>query len=141
MRGSDTSGIIRQIFSCFLRNYQEELKIIKGSNLVFESVELIDYKLHRVRLRKGGSYVKSPEWLVNKKAKINPKKNDNECLWWSTIYLYLFTYSACGLLTKNKERMLKFKEISLSPMRAIFTKMSLIKPAFSTIWFMGILKI
>ena len=33
----------------------------------------MDYKLHRVRLRQGGSYVKSPEWLANKKATINPK--------------------------------------------------------------------
>ena len=30
--------------------------------------------------------VKSPEWLGNKKATINPKtKNDNKCLRWSTI--------------------------------------------------------
>ena len=86
MRGSDTDGIIREIFRSFLCNYQEELKIIKGSNFVFESVELIDYKLHRVCLRRGGSYVKSPEWLANKKAAINPKnKNDYECLWWSII--------------------------------------------------------
>ena len=46
----------------------------------------MDYKLHRVRLRRGGSYVKSPEWLANKKATINPKnKNDYECLRWSII--------------------------------------------------------
>ena len=81
MRGNDTDYIIRGIFRTFLRNYQEELKIIKGSNFVFESVELMDYKRHRVRLRRGGSYVKSPKWLAN-----NPKnKNDNKCLWWSSI--------------------------------------------------------
>ena len=86
MRGVDTNNIIREIFLSFLCNYQEELKIIKGSNFVFESVELIDYKLHRVCLRRGGSYVKSPEWLANKKAAINPKnKNDYECLLWSII--------------------------------------------------------
>ena len=46
----------------------------------------MDYKLHRVRLRRGGSYIKSPEWLLHKGATINPKnKNDDECLWWSTI--------------------------------------------------------
>ena len=37
----------------------------------------MDYKLHRVRLRRGGSYIKFPEWLPNKKATINPK-NKNE---------------------------------------------------------------
>ena len=66
MRGSDTNDIIRELFRSLLRYYQEELKIIKGSNFVSETVELMDYKLHRVRLRRGGSYIKSPEWLVSK---------------------------------------------------------------------------
>ena len=86
MWGSDTDDIIRELFEIFLRNYQDELKIISGSEFNFESVELMDYKLHRVRLRRGGSYIKSPEWLLHKGATINPKnKNDDECLRWSTI--------------------------------------------------------
>ena len=86
MRGSDTDDNIKEIFKSFLHNYQEQLKIINGSEFVFESVQLRDFKLHRVRLKRGGSYIKSPEWLENKKAIINPKnKNDNECLRWSTI--------------------------------------------------------
>ena len=60
--------------------------MIKGSDCVFESVDLMDYKLPRVRLNRGGSYIKSSEWLENKKATINPKnKNDDECLRWSII--------------------------------------------------------
>ena len=87
MRGSDTDNIIREIFKSFLHDYQEELKIIKGSDFVFESVELMDYKLHRVRLSRGGWYVKSLKWLANKKATINPKnKNDYKCLRWSLNY-------------------------------------------------------
>ena len=86
MRGSDTDDIIKEIFKSFLHNYQERLKIIKGSDFVFESVKLVDYKLHKVSLRRGGSYIKSPERLLHKAAKINPKnKNDDECLRWSTI--------------------------------------------------------
>ena len=46
----------------------------------------MDYKLHKVSLRRGRLYVKFPEWLANKNATINPKnKNDDECLRWSTI--------------------------------------------------------
>ena len=53
---------------------------------MFESVDRLDYKLHRVRLKRGGSYVKSPKWLENKKAAINPKnENDDECVRWSII--------------------------------------------------------
>ena len=81
MRGSDTDAIVREMFRSFLHNYQQELKIIKGSDFVFESVHLMDYKLRRVRLNRGGSYIKSPKWLKNKKAVINPKnENDDECL-------------------------------------------------------------
>ena len=84
MQGKDTYDIIREIFRSFLRNYQEQLKMIKGSDFVFESVDLMDYKLHRVRLRIGGSYIKFPEWLLHKGATINPKnKYDDECLRWS----------------------------------------------------------
>ena len=46
----------------------------------------MDYKLYRVYLRRGGSYVKSPEWLLHKGATVILKnKNDDECLRWSTI--------------------------------------------------------
>ena len=65
MQGIYTDAIIREIFRSFLHNYQEKFKIIKGSNFVFESVELMNYKLHRVGLRTGGSYIKSPKWLEN----------------------------------------------------------------------------
>ena len=80
-QGENTNDIIKKKKKYFLNNYQKELKIIKGSDFVFESVDLLDYKLHRVRLKRGGSYIKSPNWLENKKAVINPKnENDDECL-------------------------------------------------------------
>ena len=85
MQGGDADDIIRVIFRSFLHNYQEELKIIKGSDFVFESVELVDYKRHRVLLRRGGSYVKCPERLANKKTTSPKNKNDDDCLQWSTI--------------------------------------------------------
>ena len=87
MQGKNTNDIIREIFDSFLYNYQRELKNIKGSDFVFESVDILDYKLHRVRLKRGGSYIKSPKWLKNKKAVINPNnENYDECLKWSIIW-------------------------------------------------------
>ena len=52
---------------------------MKGSDYVFENVDLLYYSLHKTRLRRGGSYIKSSEWLTNKRATINPKndKDDN----------------------------------------------------------------
>ena len=66
MQGRDTNDIIKQPFESFLHDYQENLKTNKGSDFVFESVFLMDYKLQRVRLKRGGSYIKSPKWLEKK---------------------------------------------------------------------------
>ena len=93
MQGKETNDIIREIFDSFLYNYQKELKIIKGSDFVFESVDLLDYQLHRVRLKRGGSYIKFPKWLLNKGATINPKnENDDECFRWSIISALNYNY-------------------------------------------------
>ena len=79
MQGNDTYDIIKEIF--------EELKSIKESDFVFESLDRLDYKLHRVRLKRGGSYIKFPKWLEKKKATINPKnENDDECFQWPIIF-------------------------------------------------------
>ena len=51
-----------------------------ASNFVFESVELIDYKLHKRKLKREGSYIKYPKWIRNEAATINPKnEDDNNC--------------------------------------------------------------
>ena len=76
MWGSETDNIIRDLFESFLDNYQKELKIIKGSDFNSESVDLMDYELHKVRLKRGESCIKSPEWLLYKRATINPKNNN-----------------------------------------------------------------
>ena len=50
-----------------------------GSNFVFESVDLLPYHIHKASLKRGNLYIKSPEWIANKKAKINPKNEDDKC--------------------------------------------------------------
>ena len=49
-----------------------------GSGLVFESVDLLSYHVHKTILRRGKSNIKSPEWVINKRAIINPKNKDNK---------------------------------------------------------------
>ena len=51
----------------------------KGSNFVFESVDLLYYSLHKISLNRGGSHIDYPDWTKHKKATINPKTKDNEC--------------------------------------------------------------
>ena len=65
----------------FLNNYQKKLEEkMKDSNFVFESVDLLYYSLHKTTLRRGKSYIKSPKWIRDKRATINPQNyNDNKC--------------------------------------------------------------
>ena len=39
----------------------------------------MEYKLNKIGLNRGGSYVNSPKWLKNKKTTLNPKNNDDKC--------------------------------------------------------------
>ena len=79
--GTDTSEVINELFKSFLSNYQKEEQILRNSsNYVFKSVDLLDIYIHNIKLKRGKSYIKSPEWISSKKATINPKNTkDNKC--------------------------------------------------------------
>ena len=78
--GNETDDIIDELFKSFLQRYQENLEksMKKGSNFVFNNVNLL-YYLHKISLKRDGSYVVPPKWLKNKGATINLKKDDDEC--------------------------------------------------------------
>ena len=82
MMGIETDDIINELFEYFLKKYQKRLetKMREGNNFVFESVDLLYYSLHKIILDRGGSCTDSPDWIKHKKAIINPKSIDNECL-------------------------------------------------------------
>ena len=52
---------------------------MKGSDFIFDSVQLIYYKCHKLSFKRGCSYIDSPDWIKNKKATINPKNGDDKC--------------------------------------------------------------
>ena len=82
--GNETDDIIKELFKSFLNNYQkEEIILRKGSDFIFESVDLLSYSFHKISLKRGKSYIKSPEWITNKRAPINPKNEDNKCFQYS----------------------------------------------------------
>ena len=82
--GNDTDDINKRLINYFLNNYQQEETILRnGSNFVFESVDLLSYHIHKTNLKRGKSYIKSPEWILNKRATINPKNKDNKCFQYS----------------------------------------------------------
>ena len=53
---------------------------MKGSNFIFDRVDLLYYHLQKASLKRiGSSYAGSQKWLNKKKAAINPKNNNNTC--------------------------------------------------------------
>ena len=78
--GNVTDEIIEELFESLLQKYQERLEEkMRGSEFVFDSVDLLYYNLHKISLNGDGSYIDSPKWLKKKKATINPKNNDDKC--------------------------------------------------------------
>ena len=84
--GNETDDIVKRLINSFLNNYQkEELILRNGSNFVFESVGLLSYHIHKTSLKRGNSYIKSPEWIASKKAIINPKNKEDRCFEYSIV--------------------------------------------------------
>ena len=52
---------------------------MRGSVFIFDSVQLMYYKCHKVSFKRGGSYVDSLDQMKIKKATINPKNEDDKC--------------------------------------------------------------
>ena len=75
LMGSETDDIINELFESLLQRFPEvrETSNNKGSEFIHESVGLLYYCFHKIDLKRGESYVDSPEWLKNKWAAINPK--------------------------------------------------------------------
>ena len=71
--------ILLKNFPIFFAKYQKDLEEkMRRRKFVFDSVALLYYKLNKIRLIRGESYIDSPGWLKNKKATINAKYNDNK---------------------------------------------------------------
>ena len=86
--GSGTENIIDTLFNTILNRIQEatETSNERGSGFTHDSVGLLYYYFQRIDIRRGGSYILSPDWISSKKATISPKnEKDNACFNWSII--------------------------------------------------------
>ena len=53
---------------------------MRGSDFIFDSVQLMYYKCHKVKFKRGGLYIDSPDCIKKKKTIINQKNEDDKCL-------------------------------------------------------------
>ena len=80
MMGGNANEIIRNLFNSILRRYQGGLhESMRGSEFVFDYAESLNYILHKVDLKRSGSYIETPEWLKNKGPTINCQNDDDKC--------------------------------------------------------------
>ena len=103
--GNKTSGIIGKLFNSPLQKCQEGLEeSMRGDEFIFDSVDLLYYKLQNISLKKGRSYIDASKWLMDKKATISPRNKDDKC----------FKYAVAVTLNyeqikSHPERISKFK--------------------------------
>ena len=108
--GSNTDDVIDRLFNTLLQRFQhaQETSNDKGSEFIPESVELLYYNFQKIDIRRGESYIMSPDWIASKKATINPKnEKDNKCFQWSIISGLNFY----KIKKKELKKILKFKRV------------------------------
>ena len=77
---------------------------MKGSEFVFNCVQLLYYKCYKINPNCDGSYIDSPNRINTKKATINPiNKKDNKC------FQYTATVALNYEITKDLQRITKVK--------------------------------
>ena len=72
MISDEADEVIKKLFDSLKSRYQNNLGLMRGSEFVFNYVQLLYYKCHKINLNRGESYIDSPDWIKNKKATIIP---------------------------------------------------------------------
>ena len=105
MSGSETEEIMEKLIMILLKKYQDNLQNkMKGSDFIFNGVNYLFYDLNRITISKGGSNIKSPKWLKDKKYTINQKNNDTKCFQYATTLALNFNN-----IDKHHQRISKIK--------------------------------
>ena len=63
-----TDEIIYQLYDSLFKYFEDKLMICRtDSRYVYESIEGLDIHFHKIDLRRGSSYIPSPQWLKAKR--------------------------------------------------------------------------
>ena len=65
--------------------FQIENPALLNSRFIFDEFLYLDINFHQLNLTRGSSYLPLLDWLVSKKAIVNPHNDDEECFKWSVI--------------------------------------------------------
>ena len=107
---SHTEDVIDTLFNAILQRFQQaqETPNDKESEFIPESVELLYHYFQKINIRRAETYIMPPDWMVNKKATINPKnQKGNKCFQWSIISGLNYN----KIKEKDLKKILKFKRV------------------------------
>ena len=83
MSYDNANKVVDKLLKSLLLRYQIGLETsMRGSDFIFDSVQLFYYECHKINFQHGGSYIDSPDWIKRKKKKsttINLKNTDDKC--------------------------------------------------------------
>ena len=108
--GSNTENVIDTLFNTILNRIQQAMEISneRGSGFTHDSVGLLYFHFQRIDIRRGESYIVSPDSIASKKATINPKnEKNNECFKWSIIAGLNYN----KINEKELKKLLKFRRV------------------------------
>ena len=62
---------LKNFFDLLKNRYQNNLESMKGSDFVFDYIDLLYYKCSKINPKRGVWYIDSPDWIKNKKVSVN----------------------------------------------------------------------
>ena len=79
MSYDNANKVVHELFDPLLLRYQIGLEIsMRGRAFIFESVQRLHYKCHKIHFKRWGSYINSPDWIKKKKAAITPTNTNDK---------------------------------------------------------------
>ena len=79
MSSGDTNEIIKLLFESFLQRFEENLQNkMRGWEFEFDGINFFYYSFNKTSIYRGGTYIDSPKWLIDKKSTINLNNNDDK---------------------------------------------------------------
>lgn len=76
---SNTENLITELYDSLLEEFEKEQQTLRGnSSYVSNYVEMLHVYFHTINLKRGSSYIKTPRWIENKKATVNPENLDDD---------------------------------------------------------------
>ena len=75
MSYDNVNEVVHKLFESLLSVYQVGLETsMRRSDFIFDSVQLLYYKCHKINFKRGGSYIDSTDWIKKKNNNNNIRK-------------------------------------------------------------------